>query len=51
MSHFSTANTIHVDACLGITLSGWVVVNDFFTPFFVRAPAAAIAYPHTPPER
>ena len=34
-----------MDACLGVTLSGGPVVNDFFTPFFASAPAAAIAYP------
>jgi len=45
MSCFSTANTVYMDACLGVTLSGWAAVNDFFTPFLASAPAAAIAYP------
>jgi hypothetical protein len=45
MSCFSTANTVYMDACLGVTLSGWAAVNGFFTPFFASAPAAAIAYP------
>ena len=45
VSYFSTANTVYMDACLGVTLSGWAAVNDFFTPFFASAPAAAIAYP------
>jgi len=45
MSYFSTANTVYMDACLGVTLSGWAAVNDFFTPFLASAPAAAIAYP------
>ena len=45
VSYFSTANTVYMDACLGVTLSGWAAVNDFFTPFFATAPAAAIAYP------
>ena len=45
MSYFSTANTVYMDACLGVTLSGWAAVSDFFTPFFASAPAAAIAYP------
>jgi hypothetical protein len=45
MSYFSTANTVYMDACLGVTLSGWAALSDFFTPFFASAPAAAIAYP------
>ena len=45
MSYFSRANTVYIDACLGVTLSGWAAVSDFFTPFFASAPAAAIAYP------
>jgi hypothetical protein len=34
-----------MDACLGVTLSGWMAVNDFFSSFLPSAPAAAIAYP------
>jgi len=45
MSYFSTANTTYIDACLGVSLSGWEAANDFFTPFFASAPAAAISYP------
>jgi hypothetical protein len=45
MSYFSQRNTVYMDACLGVTLSGWTAVNDFFTPFFASLPAAAIAYP------
>ena len=45
MSYFSQRNTVYMDACLGVTLSGWATVNDFFTPFFASLPAAAIAYP------
>jgi hypothetical protein len=45
MSYFSRANTVYMDACLGVSLSSWQAANDFFTPFFASAPAAAIAYP------
>jgi hypothetical protein len=45
MSYFSTANTTYIDACLGVSLSGWEAANDFFAPFFASAPAAAISYP------
>jgi hypothetical protein len=45
MSYFSTANTTYMDACLGVTLSGWGAANDFFTPFLASLPAAAISYP------
>jgi hypothetical protein len=45
MSYFSQANTAYMDACLGVIMPSWEVVNDFFTPFFASAPAAAISYP------
>jgi hypothetical protein len=45
MSYFSRAQTVYMDACLGVSFSSWAAVNDFFTPFFAKAPAAAISYP------
>jgi hypothetical protein len=45
MSYFSAADTVYMDACLGVSLSGWEAVNDFFTPFLASVPAAAISYP------
>jgi hypothetical protein len=45
MSYFSTANTVYIDACLGVGLPSWEAVNDFFTPYFASLPAAAISYP------
>ena len=45
MSYFSTANTVYIDACLGVTMTGWQALNSFFTPFFASVPAGAISYP------
>jgi hypothetical protein len=45
MSYFSPANTAYIDACLGIALTSWTAVSDFFTPFLAGLPAAAISYP------
>ena len=45
MSHFSTANTVYIDACLGVAMTSWQALNDFFTPFFASVPADAISYP------
>jgi hypothetical protein len=45
MSYFSTANTVYIDACLGVSLPGWGAVNEEFTSLFASAPAAAISYP------
>lgn len=45
MSYFSQANTVYIDACLGVSFSSWEAVNDFFTPYFASLPAAAISYP------
>jgi hypothetical protein len=45
MSYFSQANTVYMDAVLGVSLSSWAKVHDFFTPFFASVPAAAISYP------
>ena len=45
MSYFSSANTVYIDACLGVTMTGWQALNDFFTPFLASAPAGAISYP------
>ena len=45
MSHFSTTNTVYIDACLGVSMTGWQALNNFFTPFFTSVPADAISYP------
>src|ERR1700722_20106561 len=45
LSYFSTKNTVYIDACLGVVMSGWSALNAFFTPFFASVPADAIAYP------
>ena len=45
MSYFSTANTVYIDACLGVAMSSWKDLNDFFTPFFASRPADALSYP------
>jgi hypothetical protein len=45
MSYFSTANTTYMDACLGVSFSGWAEANDFFAPLLASVPAAAISYP------
>lgn len=45
MSYFSRADTVYLDACLGVTLTGWKAVDKEFTTLFSSAPAAAIAYP------
>jgi hypothetical protein len=47
MSYFSTANATYIDACLGVTLSGWQSINSEFTSTFASAPASAISYPLT----
>jgi hypothetical protein len=45
LSYFSTANTVYLDAVLGVALSGWQAVSGFFTPYLPSLPAAAISYP------
>ena len=45
MSYFSSANTVYIDACLGVTMTGWQALDNFFTPFFASAPADALSYP------
>ena len=45
LSHFSRANTVYIDACLGVKMTGWQALNDFFTPFLASLPADAISYP------
>jgi hypothetical protein len=45
MSYFSRANTVYIDACLGVAMTGWQALDNFFTPFFASVPADAISYP------
>lgn len=45
LSYFSTANTAYLDASLGVAMSSWQQLHDFFTPFFASAPADALSYP------
>jgi hypothetical protein len=45
MSYFSRANTVYIDACLGIALTSWDEVNTLFTSFFPKLPATALSYP------
>ena len=45
MSYFSAANTIYIDACLGISLPSWKAVDSTFASAFASAPASAISYP------
>ena len=45
MSYFSTANTVYIDACLGVTMTSWQALDNFFAPFFASVPADAISYP------
>jgi len=45
MSCFSTANTVYIDACLGVAMTSWQALNNFFTPFFASLPTDAISYP------
>jgi hypothetical protein len=45
MSYFSQRNTVYIDACLGIALTSWEMVNDLFSSVFPTLPAAALSYP------
>lgn len=45
LSYFSRTNTVYIDACLGVTMTGWQALNNFFTPFLAGVPADAISYP------
>jgi hypothetical protein len=45
MSYFSRANTVYIDASLGIALTSWSEVNDVFTSVFPKLPASALSYP------
>jgi hypothetical protein len=45
LSYFSTANTVYMDAVLGVALPGWQAVSGFFTQYLPSLPAAAISYP------
>jgi hypothetical protein len=45
MSYFSTTNTVYIDACLGIALTGWEAVNELFTTVLPTLPATALSYP------
>jgi hypothetical protein len=45
MSYFSQANTVYIDACLGIALTSWEEVNNEFTSIFPTLPATALSYP------
>ncbi|HEY4457643.1 MAG TPA: hypothetical protein VGN81_25240 [Pseudonocardiaceae bacterium] len=45
MSYFSRANTVYIDACLGVSFANWQALNGYFAPFFPTLPADAISYP------
>jgi hypothetical protein len=45
LSYFSTANAVYIDAVLGVALTGWQELSDFFTPYLPTLPATAISYP------
>jgi hypothetical protein len=45
LSYFSTANTVYMDAVLGVALPGLQAVSGFFTQYLPSLPAAAISYP------
>jgi hypothetical protein len=45
LAHFSTTNTVYIDASLGVAMSSWQDLSTFFTPFFATLPAAALSYP------
>lgn len=45
MSYFSRANTVYIDAVLGIALNSWQQVSDEFTMLFPTLPATALSYP------
>ncbi|WP_329072409.1 nuclear transport factor 2 family protein [Amycolatopsis sp. NBC_01480] len=45
LSHFSTTNTVYIDASLGVAMTSWQDLSTFFTPFFATLPAAALSYP------
>jgi hypothetical protein len=45
MSYFSKANTVYMDACLGVIFSSWEAANDYFSSALPLLPAAAISYP------
>jgi hypothetical protein len=45
MSYFSMANTIYIDACLGVSLPSWEAVDSTFASAFASAPTSAISYP------
>jgi hypothetical protein len=45
MSYFSTTHTVYIDACLGVAMSTWKDLNDFFTPFLASRPPDALSYP------
>jgi hypothetical protein len=44
MSYFSTADTVYLDACLGVALTSWQAVQAEFATF-AKLPAAAVSYP------
>ena len=45
MSYFSRANTVYLDASLGVLFGSWQAMNSYFTPFLPTLPADAISYP------
>ena len=45
LSYFSTANTVYMDAVLGVALAGWQEVSGFFAQYLPSLPADAISYP------
>jgi hypothetical protein len=45
MSYFSRANTVYMDACLGVSFSSWEAANDYFSSALPPLTAAAISYP------
>jgi hypothetical protein len=45
MSYFSQANTVYIDASLGVPLTSWEEVNSEFTSVFPKLPATALSYP------
>jgi len=45
LSYFSTANTVYMDAVLGVALAGWQELSGFFTQYLPSLPVEAISYP------
>jgi hypothetical protein len=45
MSYFSRANTVYMDAVLGVSFSSWQEADDYFSSVLPPLPAAAISYP------